>query len=60
MGDLVTCPRYLYATFRKKNENTQTLIGFKIKIKNKKVEMNSCNSFLGLAIEGQSFSLVNL
>ena len=63
MGDLVTCPRYLYATFRKKNENTQTLIGFK-KIKNKKkikkVEMNSCNSFLGLAIQGQSFSLVNL
>ena len=57
MGDLVTCPRYLYATFRKKNENTQTLIGFK---KIKKVEMNSCNSFLGLAIQGQSFSLVNL
>ena len=35
MGDLVTCPSYLYATFRKKNENTQTLIGFK-KNKNKK------------------------
>ena len=35
MGDLITCPRYLYATFRKKNENTQTLIGFK-KINNKK------------------------
>ena len=33
MGDLVTCPRYLYATFRKKKENTQTLIRLKIKIK---------------------------
>ena len=31
MGDLVTCPRYLYATFRKKKENTQTLIGLKKK-----------------------------
>ena len=39
MGDLVTCPRYLFATLRKKKENTQTLI------KKKKVEMNSCNSF---------------
>ena len=39
MGDLVTCPRYLYATFRKKKENTQTLIG----LKKKKLEMNSCN-----------------
>ena len=26
MGDLVTCPRYLFATLRKKKENTQTLI----------------------------------
>ena len=61
MGDLVSCPRYLYATFRKKKENTQTLIRFKKKKKKKKkVEMNSCNSFLGLAIQGQSFSLVNL
>ena len=33
MGDLVSCPRYLYATFRKKKENTQTLIRLKIKIK---------------------------
>ena len=56
MGYLVTCPRYLYATSRKKKENTQTLI----RLKKKKVEMNSCNSFLGLAIQGQSFSLVNL
>ena len=31
MGDLVTCPRYLYATFRKKKENTQTLIRLKKK-----------------------------
>ena len=57
MGDLVTSPRYLYTTYRKKKENTQTLIRFK---KRKKVEMNSCNSFLSLAIQGQSFSLVNL
>ena len=57
MGDLVTCPRYLYATFRKKKrENTNI---DKIFLK-KKVEMNSCNSFLGLAIQGQSFSFVNL
>ena len=35
MGDLVTCPRYLYATFRKKKENTQTLIRFKKKKKNR-------------------------
>ena len=58
MGDLVTSPRYLYATFRrKKREHTNI---DKIKKKKKKVEMNSCNSFLGLAIQGQSFSLVNL
>ena len=31
MGDLVTSPRYLYATFRRKKENTQTLIRFKKK-----------------------------